>query len=394
MSSQVLCLLFLLACSLEGVLLTSDSFTDVLCDGSEGSLNNYKLTLNDSSYYQVAGRNQCLVQDVSNLTIAGGLNTTIHCERGSNGLSSTVFSFVNVSSLTIESIQFVGCGGILTETDLKYLANDSFFNFGPGQAAVLVCNHCQNLTLTNVTFSNNTGYAFVGINLYNSVLDRVQFLGKDDHRYTPADPVCNQTGYENLCTKKGALLYFVDSPYNIPSSASVLVVNSTFEGNRYELFGSKDAVSDNWCVSSVFEKFISLIEENVYGPLPDVGALSIVYTQVNFEASVVVESAQFIDNHGICFGAVFVFYKTKRPDCATQTFRNCTFSNNSPTRLPNEQGGNLFGEDITIYMQYLDASGSRNERGMSIIGSRFANSTGNVKMPSISTISFPSSTGE
>ncbi len=398
MSSQVLCLLFILACSLEGVLLTSDSFTDVLCDGSEGSLNNYKLTLNDSSYYQVAGRNQCLVRDVSNLTIAGGLNTTIHCERGSNGLSSTVFSFVNVSSLTIEKVRFVGCGGILTETDLKYSANKSFFYFGPGQAAVLVCNHCQNLTLTNVTFSNNTGYAFVGINLYNSVLDRVQFLGKDDHQYTPADPVCNQTGYENLCTKKGALLYFLDSPYSIPSRAEVHVVNSTFKANNYGFFDSNDPNIIFWCTANVFEKFVNLYhDDQIYGTLPDVGALTVIHTQNKFVANVIVESTKFIDNHGVCFGAVLVFYRVMSPSFSDQTFQNCVFTNNSPTRIPNEKARNLFGDDITIYIKYSDSNqtfSTEDEKCMSVLGSNFTNSTGSVLMPSISAVHFPKTTGE
>ena len=221
MFSRVL-LLFIITCSVGEVqLLTSDiKFTDILCDGSKDSLSNYKLTLNDSSYQVNTARSQCLVQDVYNLTIAGGSNTTIYCDRSLNGVSSTVFSFVNVSSLTIENIHFVGCGGILN--DLKYSANSSFFYFGPGQAAALVCNHCNHLLLTNVTFSNNTGYAFVGINLFNnSILDGVQFLGKDDVLHTPADSVCNQTGHENICFKKGALLYFLDSPYNISSEELV-----------------------------------------------------------------------------------------------------------------------------------------------------------------------------
>ena len=339
MFSRVL-LLFIITCSVGEVqLLTSDiKFTDILCDGSKDSLSNYKLTLNDSSYQVNTARSQCLVQDVYNLTIAGGSNTTIYCDRSLNGVSSTVFSFVNVSSLSIENIHFVGCGGILNETDLKYSANSSFFYFGPGQAAALVCNHCNHLLLTNVTFSNNTGYAFVGINLFNNgILDGVQFLGKDDVLHTPADSVCSQTGYENICFKKGALLYFLDSSYNISSEeieVNVLVVNSIFDANRYGFYETNESDIINWCVTNVFEEFVMLYRgDQIYGSLPDVGALTIVHTQTNFKANVTVKSTQFIDNHGICFGAVLVFYRILGPTFSDQTlFFRTIRQPESPTR--------------------------------------------------------------
>lgn len=369
---------------------TRSAALDALC--ATGSLPvDRTIRLNESVYNLLANDTACRVKDVQGLKLVGNANlTTIQCVRRPGEITSSFFSFFNMTSLSIENIHFVGCGGVLTrDEDLNYLKNSSFAYFDGGQAAVLLCNHCVNLSLSNVMFSNNTGYSFVGINVQGtSMLDRVQILGQDDVHYSYNDSRCNKPGHEFICSSSGMLIFFADSILSV-SPCELVLSNSVFSENS---FGNGSVNNSNtWCARNTYEKLIAPWDlQAEYSTLADVGALTIAYTQDNFTASVVVTNSSFTDNHGFCFGAVFVLIHTDSTFSAEHRIQGCHFVDNSPTVIPRHEGKNYFGNDVTVYMQYR-----RSGRGECLsISDTFFRSPSILGNPSISIIHFPNTQGK
>lgn len=368
-----------------------------LCNSSE-SLDHRTLQLIDS-HYSVPSGTECRVENVQNLTVIGKASqTTIECIRNPDNITSSFFSFVNVTSLRIENIHFVGCGASLKSEDLQYMSYTSYFDVG--QAAVLLCNHCFDLFIGNVCFSNNTGYSFVAINLHgNSTLDRIQVLGEDDTHYSPDDPQCTQPGYENVCNSRGMLLFFTDStlqPWPRISPAQVVLSNSVFRSNALQWSNVSSNSSHVRCVRDTFDTFIVPWKDQVPSTLPDVGALTIAYTQTQgFQADVSVSNSNFTDNHGLCFGAIFVLMHTSLVNLARLSIQDSYFLRNFPVAVPENEAKNYFGGDVTIYMQY---GGPYNEsQCISITNSSVADSftsTSTLTSPSISVIHFPNTQGK
>lgn len=362
-----------------------------------GSLDNQTLSLN-SSRYTVASGSRCLVENVQHLTIRGNPNTTtIECERAPGKITSTIFSFINVTALTVENVHFEGCGASLSGEDTKYLKNESLRRFGPGQAVVFLCNHCLDLTLVNVRFSNNTGYAFVGLNLRGkSVLDGVQVLGEDDEHRLPDDPLCNQTGLEYVCSGRGGVLLFGESNFdaNLPTM-EVVLNNSVFDTNRSPLFNSSisgDVIDQRKaCIGELFEDFLTPWSAKNFGPLYGVSALTIAHLQSSFKAHVSVLSSNFTNNHGECFGAILVLFQTVSSDMGSQTIQGCTFVANSPVIIPRYESKLYLGSDVTVYMQYREHVTSQ---CITITDSFFEDFNNNLESVSIAVANFPLTEGK
>ena len=97
----------------------------------------------------------CLTSNISNITIQSdnpqhGL--LVKCV-GDYSLTKLGFVFYNVSQLTVSSINFTGCGGILTNPLVQFLNGLSvkkreYFYFGGCQPAALVFYHCTGLVLS------------------------------------------------------------------------------------------------------------------------------------------------------------------------------------------------------------------------------------------------------
>ena len=358
-----------------------------LCDGMQ-SLDNSTIFLNET-YYIYSGI-ECRVEDVQNLKILGDPNVTtaIQCN------ASAIFSFVNVTSLSIEDVHFVGCGATLSDDDLRYIAETSSrLYFSTTQTAALLCSHCKDLSLRNVGFSNSVGYSFVGINLHGySTLDGVQVVGDGEGD----SPECSEPGDKSniTCSNGGMLLFFADSDYmngTLPS-AEVVLSDSSFHSNSVW----KGNLSTDWswlhCVKGVFETYIKTPDRQNTSVLPSVGALTIAYTQTQmWEANVQVLNSDFRDNHGLCFGAVFVLIHTSSVHLAHQQFDNCSFFWNSPRAVPEKDGKNYFGNDVTVYMQYI---GQHFMEGQCLsMTSNNMTSSNESSSPSISVIHFPSTHG-
>jgi hypothetical protein len=363
-----------------------------LCNPQE-SLNDRTLILSDT-WYNVSDNTTCRVESVSNLTIRGNSSqsTVIGCS------GSAIFSFFNVTSLSISNIHFVGCGDLMTEDDLNHLAESSYFN--GSQAATLLCNHCFDLHVDTVSFSGSLGYSFVGISLLgDSILDGVQVLGtSENHSHYVHDESCrlDDSGYATGCKSKGVLLFFADprSVFSV-SSANVVLENCYFYSNDIEWTDTSPNKSRCTYTQGSFDDFLTPWEEEVPSALPIVGGLTIAQTQINgesvFPTNVSVRHSKFEDNHGLCFGAVFVLMHTWSVTTAQQHFENCTFLFNSPRIVPNNEGKNYFARDVTVFMKYRGQPGE--SRCLSITDSFFTSRNNEYRSPSLSVIHFPSTVG-
>ena len=369
-----------------------------LCSSSSGSLDGRVLELDSNTTYTLASGSACRVESVQRLTIRGNGSqpTTVRCIKTQGNITSSLFSFINVANLTIENIHFVGCGASVdTSEDLKYLFNRSFLYFGSGQAAAVLCNHCENLVLRNVLFTQNTGYAFVGINLHGSpVLDNVQILGQDDLHYPPSDPRCTQASHRHVCNSRGMLLFYTGSTLS-PPSAQLVMRDSVFSSNYYKNF-TDDQENSSLCIDPLFQAFVppENFEVDIHLTLPDVGALTIVFLQKKFKVEVTILNSTFADNHGFCFGAVFALMRTSSTDQAHLLFKNCTFTDNSPV-LSLVGGGrwkSYFASHVTTYMQYEGPDYS--ETQCASITDSYLRGPYNATTPSLSFIHFPDTYGE
>ena len=59
----------------------------------------------------------CLIGNVNNVTLTGLTDgsSSIKCIKSRNSSSTTGFGFVNISSITIENLEFIGCGATITK---------------------------------------------------------------------------------------------------------------------------------------------------------------------------------------------------------------------------------------------------------------------------------------
>lgn len=365
-----------------------------LCN-NKARVGHHQVLLN-SSCYEVPSGTHCTLVGAGNLVIRGPDNskTTIRCLREDpNQISSAVFSFINATSLHLQNLHFEGCGASLEKEDLR----DPFLSphIGAGQTAALVCSHCSGLLLQNLTFSSTTGYAFVGINLYNeSRLDQVQVLGGQGLPHPPLDdPACNQMGREYACRMRGVLLLHADSELSPVTSASeTRLTDCLFEGNRFVPGnGTNMSPYRAFCVRDVFEEFIHPRELEISGPLPDVGALTVAFLQTGFQARVSVINSTFSHNQGECFGAVFVLLTPHSADLGSQRIEGCRFINNSPSVVPQNAGKNYLGSDVTVYMEY---KANYTEEECLVIEKSFFRNRYATQTPSITVVHFPDTQGQ
>ena len=111
----------------------------------------------------------CLVENTTDIYISGWRDDSakdqspviVYCVDGGGG-----FGFFNVTNLTMESVQFRGCGWWGIPADItKYVnGSDQFLYYDVAQT-VFLFNHCSNLKLYNVLGYNDINISTIGVNL-------------------------------------------------------------------------------------------------------------------------------------------------------------------------------------------------------------------------------------
>ena len=176
----------------------------------------------------------CVIENVSNVTLKGvgsDGKSSIKCQLQHD--STTGFGFVNISSVTLKNLEFTGCGATITKSAVVFF-NETHPHLGYKQKALLVFNHCHNITIQNVNIINYIGYAIFMLNpLNSSLMNQVRVTIETGSMY------CNDSGMF-ACAGSGIFLMFKDTQQTSPYMANVNVIlsqfNLQFNFNNIQMF--------------------------------------------------------------------------------------------------------------------------------------------------------------
>ena len=166
------------SCSAESVSINDgESLMKYLCSPSGTIPPNTNLELNKSLFMIDGKHSFCLIENTTDITIApsqellmnGHDHVEVECFPGSAG----GFGFFNVSNLTISSIMFNNCAGIIPAPAVRFVnKTDQFIQYNDGTITAFLFNHCYNLTLNNLiphqrwnTYTFNDDFSIIGVNL-------------------------------------------------------------------------------------------------------------------------------------------------------------------------------------------------------------------------------------
>ena len=133
--------------------------------------------------YTLYGPRFCHIESLSHFSIIGNLSTgqpSIHCIHKND--SSVGFGFFNMSHLVINNLQCFGCGATITSQAVR-IFNDTHPYLGVRQKAVLVFNHCQNLSIIHVSITGGYGYGVMLLNTMG-IIDNVHIKKGSGAQYS------------------------------------------------------------------------------------------------------------------------------------------------------------------------------------------------------------------
>ena len=164
--------------------------------------------------YNISGNGRlCTISTNYSLTIQSNQSmATIQC-ISSTYVNTTIptigFTFTGNSSLTLQRVQFTGCGANLTTLDKEQLdiinSTSSTVYFTQYHAAVLMFTDISHLIIRDVNIFLYYGFAIVAVNLPNSTLDSININTSQGITKTVQD----KNGYS---VASGVLLIYQDSP--------------------------------------------------------------------------------------------------------------------------------------------------------------------------------------
>ena len=197
---------------------TSNQLWFWLCSDNIPLQNNLTFHLTQSNYI-LRNMTFCLIENVSNVTLKGvgsDGKSSIKCQLQQE--STNGFGFVNTSSVTLENLEFTGCGATITKSAVTFF-NDTHPHLGYKQKALLVFNHCYNITIQHVTITNYIGYAIFMLNpLNSSLMNHVRVTTRGAGDCTDSDMFA--------CAGSGIFVMFKDTQQTSPDMAPVNVILS------------------------------------------------------------------------------------------------------------------------------------------------------------------------
>ena len=198
---------------------TSNQLWFWLCSDNIPLQNNLTFHLTQSKYI-LHNMTFCVIENVSNVALKGvgsDGKSSIKCQSQQD--STTGFGFVNVSSITLENLEFTGCGATITNTAVAFF-NDTHPYLGYKQKALLVFNHCLKITIQHVDIFNYIGYAIFMLNpLNSSLMNDVIVTARTGIMY------CNDS-VTFACSGSGIFVMFKDTQQTYPDMAPVDVILS------------------------------------------------------------------------------------------------------------------------------------------------------------------------
>ena len=188
------------------------------------------------------------------------------------------------TSVTLDQLVFYNCGTYITtiqDTTITDYLNSSSLYYTSSHAAVLVFVHCQvNITEVNIYYSY--GFAMIGINLYDSSINRVNASNS-----SLGSEVFSKT---SQITGNGIIIHYLDMPSN--SSDILLTVSFNLINLKYNIDFFKSGHS---CIIDMYyhQHNSSYSADNT---IINAAGLTVLYTQRTYRAFVFINNTKFLHN--------------------------------------------------------------------------------------------------
>ena len=203
------------------------------------------------------------------------------------------------SQVTFKHLVINNCGTYLTtiqdSTITDYLNSSSLY-YTSSHAAALVFVHCQvNITQVNIYYSY--GFAMIGVNLFNSIIDGVSMS------YSSYSVEIYQTNNQSIGS--GFLLYYMDINNTFQEEHSVEQI-SEVQINDVSFLYNYD-YSTHSCIAETYYN-IHPSSSGGSNPIVNAAGLTILYTQQNTsgQVSVYITESHLADNSGSFAGGMFI----------------------------------------------------------------------------------------
>ena len=316
---------------------TSWEFEQCVCNNTY-SHPTISLVLNSSVMYNITTDGFCFMNTVD-ITIRSSTNSpaVISCVHDDHIPVPTLgLAFIN-SSVTLQGVIFHNCGRDLNKLpdNIINMFNSSFLYYNSTHAAALLFIHSR-VHMNEVVLRSSYGFAVIGINLVDSLLQNVNVS------YSNASATVYN--YYNETIGCGIMLHFLSYPQTEELKFyTVSVKNSSFFRNANS---QNRSCANKMNLQSDPEMVLSA------------AALTILYTQHNYQANVYVDNSTFEFNLGTTGGAVLILHY-KSYNGSFVNINNTVFKYNYLLDLHQ-----CYGADVSF--TFLGSSGIQTSNNMSL----------------------------
>ena len=265
---------------------TSWEFEQYLCNKTYHVNEKILLELDSSVIYNITINSFCFMSKVDITIRSSSTNSpaVISCVQDDHIPVPTLgLAFIN-SSISLQGVTFVNCGRYInTLRDDINMFNSSSLYYNSTHAAALLFINCT-LNMSEVELRSSYGFAVIGINLLNSVIHYVNMSHSTASAF--------MYNYYNETIGCGMMLHFLQAEES--KFHKVSIEQSTFSYN-YDL-QNDSSCANNMDLQSGSEMVVSA------------AALTILYTQHDYQANVFINNSKFNGNSGTIGGAVLILH--------------------------------------------------------------------------------------
>ena len=298
---------------------TSREFEQYMCNSTYHHPT-ISLVLNSSVMYNITTNSFCFLSTVD-ITIRSSTNSpaVISCVQDDHIPVPTLgLAFIN-SSITLQGMTFINCGTYLNTLPDNFIdiLHSSSLYYSSTHAAALLFIQCT-LNMSEVELTSSYGFAVIGINLINSVLQNVNISAS-------ATVYINNSETNAGC---GMMLHFLSYPQTEEIKFHMVSINQS-------RFFSNINVQNQSCA-------IDMDLQSAPEMVVSAAALTILYTQHNYQANVYVDNSIFKENLGTTGGAVLILHYNSHHGSFVN-INNSNFKNNNLLDLQQ-----CYGADVSF----------------------------------------------
>ena len=264
---------------------TSRQFEQFVCNNTY-SQPTISLVLNSSVMYNITTDGFCFMNTVD-ITIRSSTNSpaVISCVHAVN--ISFGLAFIN-SSITLQGVTFINCGTYLKTLpgNIINMFNSSSLYYSSTHAAALLFIQCT-VHMSKVVLTRSYGFAVIGVNLVDFVLQNMHISNS-----SASATIYN---YYNETIGCGMMIHYFSYPRKEELKHHKVSIEKSIFSYNYDL-QNDSSCANNMDLQSGSEMVVSA------------AALTILYTQHDYQANVYVDNSRFHSNLGSTSGAVLIIH--------------------------------------------------------------------------------------